>query len=74
MACFCGDPQTNGRGLFTTIAIRTKPRPVRATTWAMWRTLSGFLETCETCGDNLSMNYDGEVLRVLKSTDKIIAN
>lgn len=68
--CFCGALETLGNGRFVTLTFKTQVRAVKSG-WADTRQVSGYLETCDTCGDQVIMDDDGTVKRLVRETDSI---
>lgn len=71
--CFCGQWETSGNGRWATATFKTCPRAVggRGGGWVDTRQVSGYLETCDTCGDRCLMDDDGNVRRLLLDSDTI---
>lgn len=68
--CFCEANEWGGGGPLVTVTYRTRARAVKHG-WADTRRVSGYLETCERCGDRAVVNEDGDALRFLRDTDAV---
>lgn len=70
--CFCGEEAFSGDGRYVTVEYETRPRMTKGG-YVGTRQVSGYLETCQECGDKAITNEDGTALRFIRETDTVTA-